>query len=411
MACVPSAVRVPAEHLHRCVRGQRRSLSTEGIDPFGFQSPVTLIQLYPSYIESLESRIRQLESNNNEDSPSPSAGNGDPKPLQCAFGLATPETLSYRDGPNGSHVQAGGNVNGTNGTYSTTTYSSGAGDGSVHDSEDTSVPIRTVDAIVTSGADIDQAENPSSNYFGPSSTSSFLGLVRLVISKSSRSIDTTAPPRDASNRPVGIPKAAPSLQDLGKTYDSTAFHVPPRREADALVTNYWTWVYTLYPVIHRPTFNERYRALWQQSPSSSLTLDDVLFHCTLNAVFALGAHFQTDIEPSSRTSKSESFFARCQQLLTMDLLGQGTFEMVQALLLMAQYLQSTDKPNHCWNLAGLAIRMAQSVGLHLESMDGPVASENRFDQVEIELRRRVWAGCILLDRQVQELELFISIES
>lgn len=181
-------------------------------------------------------------------------------------------------------------------------------------------------------------------------------------------------------------------------YNRTAFLIPPRREADFLIANYWTWVYTLYPVLHRPTFNERYQALWQRSASSKTTLDDVTFHCMLNAVFALGTQFQPQMEAGERESQSEAFFVRCQQLLTFELLSHSTFEMVQALLLMAQYLQSTDKPDYCWNLAGLAVRMAQAIGIHLESTEGAISDDQRLDQVEVELRRRVWAGCIILDR-------------
>jgi hypothetical protein len=81
----------------------------------------------------------------------------------------------------------------------------------------------------------------------------------------------------------------------------------------------------------------------------------------------------------------------------MELLDFANLEMVQSLVLMAQYLQSTDKPNYCWSIVGLAIRLAQAIGLHLDSPEG-VAAGRKIDQINAEVRKRVWASCILLDR-------------
>ena len=263
-----------------------------------------------------------------------------------------------------------------------------------------------VDAMGSSSTYLIYPERPEqsgANFFGPSSTVSFLSLVRHIVSGSGSPLATATSGKDEA-----LPKSSEDrskqveshlLQDMASKYGTTAFHIPPRREADTLIANYWTWVHTIYPVLHRPSFNNRYQKLWQwQSPSSGRTnLDDVLFHCRLNAVFALGAHFQSDVEPADRKKISESFFLRAQHLLTMDLLAYANLEMVQSLVLMAQYLQSTDKPNYCWSIAGLAIRLAQAIGLHLESSQSEAAG-HRLDQVDIEVKRRAWTNCILLDR-------------
>jgi hypothetical protein len=57
---------------------------------------------------------------------------------------------------------------------------------------------------------------------------------------------------------------------------------------------------------------------------------------------------------------------------------------------MGGFLQSTNRPNRCWNVVGMAIRIAQGLGLHVESTGG--------DLVERETRRRIWWGCVLMDR-------------
>lgn len=245
----------------------------------------------------------------------------------------------------------------------------------------------------------DRAERPGPNYFGPSSTVSFLSLVRQIISRTGGPLVSKELLQESSeDGETPNSKQAPHrLQNIANKYNMTAFHVPPRREADTLMANYWTWVHTIYPVVHRSTFDSRYQALWQVSDESQTTLDDILFHCRLNTMFALGAHFRSEIDPLDRRSMSESFFSRSEHLLTMELLDFANLEMVQSLILMAQYLQSTDKPNYCWSIVGLAIRQAQAIGLHLDSPDR-VPSGKKYDQVDSEVRKRAWASCILLDR-------------
>ncbi|EXJ92311.1 hypothetical protein A1O3_00861 [Capronia epimyces CBS 606.96] len=270
-----------------------------------------------------------------------------------------------------------------------------------------------VDAMGTTSAFIarsESTEHPGSAFFGPSSTSSFLGVVRLIIGRSSNVPGRTPPSQHtAESRSSNLCSATSSHvspeQDLGWKYSSSVFELPPRGEADMLVANYFTWVYSLYPIIHRPYFNARYERLWQRPHmhASPITLEDILFHCMLNAILALGTQFHPELEPHSRVSKSELFFAHCQQLLTLDLFAHSDFMTVQCLLLMCYFLLSTDKPDYCWNLSGLALRMAQAIGLHIDSADDCSQTGSRRDQVDVELQRRVWGGCCLLDRSLSFL--------
>ncbi|KAI1045989.1 hypothetical protein LB505_013872 [Fusarium chuoi] len=75
----------------------------------------------------------------------------------------------------------------------------------------------------------------------------------------------------------------------------------------------------------------------------------------------------------------------------------GSLELVQCLLVTSQYLQSTYNPHQTWMVIGSAIRMAQGLGLHL-----PETSANRPDPGERELLRRIWYGCVLMDRILQK---------
>jgi hypothetical protein len=68
--------------------------------------------------------------------------------------------------------------------------------------------------------------------------------------------------------------------------------------------------------------------------------------------------------------------------------------LVQYLLLMSQYLQGTVKSVQTWAIHGLAVKAALSLGLH--STD----AARRFSPIEREMRKRIWCGCVMLDRYV-----------
>lgn len=68
----------------------------------------------------------------------------------------------------------------------------------------------------------------------------------------------------------------------------------------------------------------------------------------------------------------------------MDILERGSLGYVQALTLLANYLQKRNKPNSGFILIGIAFSMALAIGLHRE-FDTPTTSP-----FTMETRRRVW---------------------
>jgi hypothetical protein len=200
-------------------------------------------------------------------------------------------------------------------------------------------------------------------------------------------------PIRASLSPGGTSEQPPRKRQRILESDMSAL-LPHRRLADQLVDAYFAYVHSLYPFLHEPTFRAEYEATWTSQGSS-----DPVWYCLLNVVFALGCRF-VDVEssPTSRpgTSKdpeSDSFFKRAHDLITLNILAVGNLRMVQTLLIMGLYLQSTSLPNRCWNVVGMAIRIAQGLALHIPHSDcGPK------NYVTEEIRKRTWYGCVTLDR-------------
>lgn len=294
-------------------------------------------------------------------------------------------------------------------------------------------PSSAIDAMgaITSDQD-DKASrigDRSQGYFGLSSAGRFMKQVHDVIDKKSASYNysnrgslfsSASSQGSPTNTSTLYRDTSRSRADYNRNYSSDLLSnvvLPPRKVADGLVNNYWTYVHTLYPFLHKPSFMHTYNQLWsypdQGTPNSNTSSSvnytnyeeshlyesegEPLFQCTLNLVFALGCQLSPDTHESEREASSDVFFQRSKKLLHFDILEEGNIKVVQALLLMGQYLQCTKLPGRCWIVVGLAIRVAQGLGLHLEGKSNhmPKIAVNQLDK---ELRKRLWGGCIVLDR-------------
>lgn len=113
----------------------------------------------------------------------------------------------------------------------------------------------------------------------------------------------------------------------------------------------------------------------------------MVFHCALNAIFALACHF-SDIPSADRESTADMFFQKTKSFISIGLLEHNSLSVVQTLLIVALYLQSTAFPDRCWNSVGIACRLAQGLGLHIGSKGG---------SLEAQVRQRTWYCCVILD--------------
>lgn len=288
------------------------------------------------------------------------------------------------------------------------------------DSDDTDVNAMGVIAPLNSIGG--RRNRRPSEYFGPSSTASLVDRARNAMGQQCRKHWSALHNRPCSQcQHETVSSLSPSCASSGRSHslktDSAVFGmtVPPRDEADDLVENYWRWTNSIYPYIHRPSFEERYHMIWypQTGPRCLSTethtftpaglytsMGDRLFYCMLNSVFALGALFTPRMGHKDRDQVSRGFFERAKKLMDLDMLAAGSLALVQTLLLMGQYLQSTEMSSTCWNIVGLAVRVAQNIGLHhdAKNCNQDCCPTQTLDQAETEMRRRAWAGCVLLDR-------------
>lgn len=84
-----------------------------------------------------------------------------------------------------------------------------------------------------------------------------------------------------------------------------------------------------------------------------------------------------------------------------DVLSVISLQAVQAHLLfsLSMEMERSTAGAKVFNSCGLAIRMAQSMGLHRENG----MKETDLDISHLELRRRTWGGCVIADRWISAM--------
>ncbi|KAI9370712.1 fungal-specific transcription factor domain-containing protein [Aspergillus egyptiacus] len=233
-----------------------------------------------------------------------------------------------------------------------------------------------------------EEERPTQGFFGSSSAASFMRQIKTAVDK------RVSSPRHHISESILGTRPQPSLMSPQRDRQNPFrdYVLPPRKTADSLMDVYWHSVFPLYPLVDSIRLREEYAKIWTGEP---LQTEENMLMCTLNVIFALSCQLADFILPEERESSAAAFFSRAKDLLHFNLWDSGSAALIQCLLLMAQYLQSTDSAHQCWIVTGLAIRNAQSMGLHLPQTIARLQSPQ-----EQQLARKIWHGCILMDRVI-----------
>lgn len=228
---------------------------------------------------------------------------------------------------------------------------------------------------------------PNTDFFGRSSSRIFLKEINKAIdARLGRSITGTDLAEDSLSAES---QAAQADKDSCLDPENMqCYELPARKFADNLLQAYYDLVWAVYPIHDRSSFQQAYNSAWLGSPSS---FPQKILYCFMNLVFALGSQFSEIIEPQSRKEVGHSYWIRASKLFGDATTASPSLERVQCLLLMGFYLHSTCEIHQSWMLVGCAVRMAQSLGLHVLPIEDSVTRRT-------EMARRVWHGCVYQDR-------------
>lgn len=264
--------------------------------------------------------------------------------------------------------------------------------------------LMAVDAMGANSTMGEVGQGDDNRYYGSSSAVALMQHVYSAINHGSPTPTMLTSSGSPSNQKRVVNQ--PRLLTNDEVHNAKLFS---RSVTDEILDCYWEKIYHLYPFVHKPTFMSAYVQIWrpEQSVDERITLNgglggspaygsrSVVFHCALNLMLALATQFM-DMPLESRQRFEKCFADKAKSLCQVDMFDDGSLPVIQTLLLMTQYLQSTPHPNRCWNCIGIACRMAQALGLYIES---PRTKEG-LSLLDLEMRRRVWHGCVMLDAVV-----------
>ncbi|KAK5210441.1 hypothetical protein LTR41_004109 [Exophiala xenobiotica] len=184
-------------------------------------------------------------------------------------------------------------------------------------------------------------------------------------------------------------------QDPG---DKSHVLLPDRASADRLVHIYFSTIHIAYPFISEPDFRQTYESFWQ---SDSLEGFRGPWLSLLLTVFAIGSCYERFAEPGAahstqaQTSDQHQRYFDHAVTIARNYASKHTVDHVSTLLAQCFYLLATCQTDRCWTTLGMGVRIAQSIGLHVE--EGHRAScEDAL--APREMCRRVWYSIFVLDR-------------
>ena len=196
-----------------------------------------------------------------------------------------------------------------------------------------------------------------------SSTDAFAGVASGAALLRLTGASEQSPALDPNRPPSAIPYAITSLSFLEGFLDA-----------------YFMLFHRSYPIVHEATFRAQFMEMVPRPRGQA-------WHVLLYAMCAIGAW-------TSATQQSDvdfSLFEASKSRMSVDMLETGNLTLVQALTLIANYVQKRDKPNSGYNYIGVARRIAMGIGLHKEF---PNWQTSLLTQ---EMRRRVWWSLYVLD--------------
>lgn len=160
--------------------------------------------------------------------------------------------------------------------------------------------------------------------------------------------------------------------------------------------SYFANIHPVLPVVNKTRFLQQYRDQADTYPPADL----------LNAMFGAAARF-VECEALIQKSKpnrppdvvwdvplgwSDQFFDQAQTIITTSA-ATPTISKVQAIILIHNHSGNLDsKSSACWLLGGLAIRLAQGLGLNRD------CEEWDIPESEKQTRKRIWWSLYVADR-------------
>lgn len=241
------------------------------------------------------------------------------------------------------------------------------------------------------------SQHHSSRYLGEGSDIRFLSLAKDTF------VDATSPD-----------VAAQCIDSYDQEETSLPFspliswvsEAPSWRDGERYMTTYFYTIHIAYPFLPRSYFISKVKAsLFENTRNDQLKAQLTASWLSLfYGVLAIGAFYDYLANQGQSTNPSADlhaqYFRRSVLLTNVDKLEASAVQ-VSALLVQCFYLLATSNTDRCWITLGIAIRLAQALGLHMDFAGGTRAWSYPLPVSQrIEIRRRVWYSLYVMDRLI-----------
>ncbi|KAK0336900.1 hypothetical protein LTR59_006100 [Friedmanniomyces endolithicus] len=167
--------------------------------------------------------------------------------------------------------------------------------------------------------------------------------------------------------------------------------LPPRRECEALLRDYFEHFNQMFPLFHEPTFMHLVDKHYSLEPYEGSG-----WWASLNVALAIAHRLRvmSNVVDQEEDDHAWGYLKNAMAVMTELTMRNTDLLSVQALLGMALFLQGTPNPQPSFFLVAAAIRLAHSIGLHKRG------SGFNLNAVESEQRKRVFWIAYLLDKDI-----------
>ncbi|CAK7269819.1 hypothetical protein SEPCBS119000_003766 [Sporothrix epigloea] len=261
------------------------------------------------------------------------------------------------------------------------------------------------------------APRPAERYLGEVSDVRFFNLVDRALADTSNQ-GTPARPGSLADNPMqgpasdGDEEALASYEQDDFSPESTAVQtdvpadLPDPATAQRYLDIYFSTIHVAYPFLPRALFMQTYHA-YIASDRQSVPHDTWL--ATLYILLAIGASYHAASGDAAATQDNggvghQQYYRKAMSLVNGVETLDRSLNQVSFLLAQCFYLLAVCRTDTCWTTLGLAVRIAQSIGLHVDADTARSRSRPKSRQVQMlafcnaELRRRVWYSIYVLDR-------------
>ncbi|KAF3769990.1 hypothetical protein M406DRAFT_343947 [Cryphonectria parasitica EP155] len=194
-----------------------------------------------------------------------------------------------------------------------------------------------------------------------------------------------------------------------RSFQNPLSDLPSRTQVDTYLTIYFSTVHEAYPFVDKRSFKARLDSLQADGSTAELTHS---WLSLLYALLAVGAYYDS-FRPEGRSAASlhQKLF-NCSLVLSHYGTLERSLTQVSALLAQCFYLLITSEIERCWVSLGLAVRLGQSIGLHVSIEEhgsttpattttprgeGSTAAAGLVLE-QPEVRNKVWYSLYVLDR-------------